>query len=108
MSAIKPRDYKIALELKRRLAEAVKLIDFKIYGSKARGDDDEFSDLDIYIEVASFDRKTNDLISEIAWEVGLENLIVISPIVFTQDEIENSPLRASPILININEEGIRV
>ena len=108
MSTIKPRDYKIALELKRRLTEAVELIDFKIYGSKARGDDDEFSDLDVFIEVASFDRKTKDLISEIAWEVGLENLIVISPIVFTQDEIENSPLRASPILININEEGIRV
>ena len=108
MSTIKPRDYKIALELKRRLTEAVELIDFKIYGSKARGDDDEFSDLDVFIEVASFDRKIKDLISEIAWEVGLENLIVISPIVFTQDEIENSPLRASPILININEEGIRV
>jgi uncharacterized protein len=108
MSSINPRDYKIASELKRRLAEAVELIDFKIYGSKARGDDDEFSDMDVFIEVATLDRKTNDLIFEIAWEVGLENLIFISPLVFTLDEIENSPLRASPILININEEGIRL
>jgi predicted nucleotidyltransferase len=102
------RDYSIAREFKRRLAEAVELIDFKVYGSKARGDEDEFSDLDVFIEVASLDRKTRDLIYEIAWEVGLENLIVISPLVFTEDEIENSPLRASPILININEEGIRL
>jgi predicted nucleotidyltransferase len=102
------RDYSIARELKRRLAEAVELIDFKVYGSKARGDEDEFSDLDVFIEVASLDRKTKDRIDEIAWEVGLENLIVISPLVFTEDEIENSPLRASPILININEEGIRL
>lgn len=102
------RDYSIARELKRRLAEAVELIDFKVYGSKARGDEDEFSDLDVFIEVASLDRKTKDLIDEIAWEVGLENLIVISPLVFTEDEIKNSPLRASPILININEEGIRL
>jgi hypothetical protein len=63
--------------------------------------------LDVFIEVASLDRKARDLIYEIAWEVGLENLIVIAPLVFTEDEIENSPLRASPILININEEGIR-
>lgn len=103
-----PRDYNIALEFKSKLAEAVELIDFKVYGSKARGDEDEFSDLDVFIEVASLDRKTKDLIDEIAWEVGLENLIVISPLVFTEDEIENSPLRASPILININEEGIRL
>ena len=103
-----PRDVSIAREYKRRLAEAVELIDFKVYGSKARGDEDEFSDLDVFIEVASLDRKARDLIYEIAWEVGLENLIVISPLVFTEDEIENSPLRASPILININEEGIRL
>jgi predicted nucleotidyltransferase len=103
-----PRDYNIAREFKRRLAEAVELIDFKVYGSKARGDDDEFSDLDVFIEVASLDRKARDLIYEIAWEVGLENLIVIAPLVFTEDEIENSPLRVSPILINIKKEGIRL
>jgi predicted nucleotidyltransferase len=103
-----PRDYKIARELKRRLAEAVELIDFRVYGSRARGDDEEFSDLDVFIEVASLDKKTKDLISDIAWEVGLENLIVISPLVFTLDEVEKSPLRVSPILVNINEEGIRV
>jgi uncharacterized protein len=103
-----PRDYKIARELKQRLAEAVELIDFRVYGSRARGDDEEFSDLDVFIEVASLDKKTKDLISDIAWEVGLENLIVISPLVFTLDEVEKSPLRVSPILVNINEEGIRV
>jgi predicted nucleotidyltransferase len=86
----------------------VELIDFRVYGSRARGDDEEFSDLDVFIEVASLDQKTKDLISDIAWEVGLENLIVISPLVFTLDEVEKSPLRVSPILVNINEEGIRV
>jgi predicted nucleotidyltransferase len=108
MNLMNPRDYKIACELKRRLADAMDLVDFKVYGSKDRGDDDEFSDLDVFIEVASLDKKTKDLISEIAWEVSLENLIVISPLVFSVDETENSPLRASPILLNIKEEGIRV
>jgi len=103
-----PRDYNIARELKKRLAEAVELLDFKVYGSRARGDDDEFSDLDVFIEVASLDRKAKYLISDITWEVGLENSIVISPLIFTSNEIEHSPLRASPILININEEGIRL
>jgi len=103
-----PRDYKIARELKRRLVEAVELIDFRVYGSRARGDGEEFSDLDVFIEVASLDKKTKDLISDIAWEVGLENLLVISPLVFTLDEVERSSLRVSPILVNINEEGIRV
>jgi predicted nucleotidyltransferase len=103
-----PRDYKVASELRKRLAKAVQLIDFKVYGSKARGDDDEFSDLDVFIEVSTLDSRTNDVISEIAWEVGLENSMVISPLVFSVDETENSALRASPILLNIKEEGVRV
>jgi len=105
---MKPRDYKIASELKRRLSEAMELIDFKVYGSKARGDDDEFSDLDVFIEVAMLDKETRDLVSEIVWEVSLENSIVISPLVFSVAEAENSPLRASPILRNIKEDGIRI
>jgi predicted nucleotidyltransferase len=108
VNLVNTRDYRIALEFKRRLKDAVKLIDFKVYGSKARGDDDEFSDLDVFIEVATLDRKTSDLISEIAWEIGLEHAIVISPLAFSVDETENSALRASPILLNIKEEGIRV
>jgi len=103
-----PRDYEIAGKLKRRLADAVELLDFKVYGSKARGDDDEFSDLDVFIEVATLDKKARDLILEIAWEVSLENSIVISPLVFSVDETQNSPLRASPILLNIKGEGIPV
>jgi uncharacterized protein len=103
-----PRDYEIAGELKRRLAAAVDLIDIKVFGSKARGDDDEFSDLDVFIEVGILDKKVKDLILEIVWEVSLENSTVISPLVFSVDEIKNSALRASPILLNISEEGIRV
>lgn len=108
VDSMNPRDYEIASELKRRLGEALELVDFKVYGSKARGDDDEFSDLDVFVEVTTLDGKTKDIISEIAWEVGLENSMVISPLVFSVDETENSALRASPILLNIKEEGIRV
>jgi len=101
------RDYSIAREFKRRLAEAVELIDFKVYGSKARA---MKTNSRTWMSSLKWrpGPKDKDLIYEIAWEVGLENLIVISPLVFTEDEIENSPLRASPILININEEGIRL
>jgi uncharacterized protein len=108
MNLMKPRDYKIAFELKKRVAEAVEIKDFKVYGSRARGDEDEFSDMDVFIEVASLDERTKDLIGEIAWEVSLENLIVISPLVFSSHETKNTPLRASPILLNIQEEGVGV
>jgi predicted nucleotidyltransferase len=86
----------------------VELIDFRVYGSKARGDADEFSDMDIFVEVLSMDKKIKEDIADISWEVGLKNLLVISPLVFSKDEIENSPLRVSPIVKNIYDQGIRI
>ena len=105
---MKPKDYEIAKILKERLSEVVQLIDFKVFGSRARGDADEYSDLDIFIEVENLKNELKEMIRKIVWEVGFENSIYISALIFTRDEIENSPLRSSPIVENINEDGIKI
>ena len=102
------KDRKIAEQLKERLAKATRLVDFKIFGSRARGDADEYSDLDVFIEVETLDAALRNTISEIVWEVGYQNYMVISPLVFTRDELENSPLRISPIVKSIAEQGVAV
>lgn len=105
---MKPKDYEIAKELKERLSKIVHLIDFRVFGSRARGDEDEYSDMDVFIEVEYLDKELEKKISDIVWEVGFENSIFISPLVFTRHEIEESPLRVSPIVKNITEEGVKV
>ena len=102
------RDYKIAKELKKRLSEVVNLIDFRVFGSRAKGTQDKYSDMDVFIEVEYLDKELKEGMREIIWEEGFENSIYISPLIFTRYEIEDSPLRASPIVKNINEEGVRV
>src|SRR4030067_2364292 len=99
-------DARIARELKKRLSEVVRLVDCKVFGSRARGNADEYSDMDVFLEVETLDKSLKERISDIAWEVGFENYIIISTLIFTRDEIENSPLRASPIVHNIAEEGV--
>jgi len=101
-------DARVARELKKRLSEVVQLVDFKVFGSRARGNADEYSDMDVFLEVETLDKSLKERISDIAWEVGFENYIIISTLIFTRDEIENSPLRASPIVHNIAEEGVTV
>ncbi|MDQ1317088.1 MAG: uncharacterized protein QG588_739 [Candidatus Poribacteria bacterium] len=99
------KDFKIAQELKSRLSEVVHLVDFRVFGSRGRGDGDEYSDMDVFIEVESIDNKLRYIISDIAWEVGYNHFVVITPLIFTRSEIEDSPLRVSPIVKNIMEEG---
>ncbi len=105
---MKPKDYEIAKTLKERLSEVVNLVDFRVFGSRARGDADDLSDMDVFLEVESLDKELKEKISDIVWEVGFENFVVISPLIFTKDEIENSPIRSSPIVKNITKEGIKI
>lgn len=102
------RDYETAKELKRRLSDFVVLLDFRVFGSRARGDGGENSDLDIFIEVSSIDKLLRDKILEVVWELSLEKEIVISPLIFTREEIDKSPLRSSPIVRNILRDGVIV
>lgn len=102
------KDFEIAVELKQRLSQVVSLVDFKVYGSRAKGSAVEGSDMDIFIEVEILTREMKEKIREIAWEVGFKHLIHISPLIFTRHEIEESPLRASDIVRNISEQGVAV
>jgi len=102
------KDYEIAKELKEKLSKIVHLLDFRVFGSRVRGNQDEYSDMDVFIEVESLGKELEEKLHEVAWEIGLENSIYISPLIFTRYEVENSPLRVSPIIKNITSEGVKV
>lgn len=102
------KDHEIANKFKERLSSAVQLLDMRVFGSRARGNVDEYSDMDVFIEVETLDKELEDRIYHIAWEVGLDYSVFISPLVFSRYEIEESPLRASSIVRNIEAEGLRI
>lgn len=99
-------DQNIALELKKRISEKIRIDDFRVFGSRAAEENKIDSDMDVFIQVERIDKTTKEEIYEIAWEIGFNNNIVISPLIFSTDEIVNSPLRISPIIKNIHETGI--
>ncbi|RPJ16461.1 MAG: nucleotidyltransferase domain-containing protein [Desulfobacteraceae bacterium] len=101
-------DIQTARELKNRVSKLTPLIDFRLFGSRARGDADEYSDMDIFMEFETIDRELRNTIKNAAWEMTLESGIVVTTLLFSRHEIENSPLRSSPIVRVIMEEGVPV
>ncbi len=102
------RDLTIAHQLKTRIEAIARLIDFRIFGSRARGDADEYSDLDVFIEIDRIDEAIERGIRDAVWEVGFENDVYISPLIFSRQEVEETALRSSPIIKNIAREGVPV
>ncbi len=100
------KDLRIARDLKRKLSQVVQLLDIRVFGSRAKGGADEYSDMDVFLKIERIDPEMKEKIDEVVWQVGFENFVVISPLIFTRDEIENTPLRSSPIVKSIMLEGV--
>ena len=78
------------------------------FGSRARGDSMEDSDLDVCVVVKHLDDGVDDEISHIAWEVSFEHSAVVCPVAFSTEEFERGPCSQSSIVQNILQEGVAV
>jgi predicted nucleotidyltransferase len=103
-----PRDYKIALELKNRFSNHVPVVEMRVFGSRARGDNEIDSDLDVFVEVEDLNRSIRRLLKDASWEVGLDHDLVIAPVFFSREELERTPQRSTPLLQTVREEGILI
>jgi predicted nucleotidyltransferase len=100
-------DRRVAREFKRRLTAIILVLDLQVFGSRVRGEATSDSDLDVFIEVEMLSPRLRRIIDEIAWEVGFEFDYIISPFVATRDQLEHGPMGASPLILNIQREGVR-
>ena len=104
---MKEKDLKIARELKRKLSSFVKLVEMRVFGSRARGNYGKYSDMDVFIEVEKLNKPLKAKIRKQVWEVGFNNnCMVISPLITTRHDLEKTPLRSAPIIKNIFEAGV--
>ena len=92
--------------LKSELKNRYDLIDFKIYGSKARGSDNPESDIDVMIVLKAMTPPLESEIDDLIFEINLENDCLITALYFSQEELEKGPLSESPIYRKILQEGI--
>ena len=77
-----------------------------VFGSRARGDANQDSDLDLLIVLERVGKATDSIIREIAWEISFENELVIRTVVMEREEFEHGPMSTSTLAANIVREGV--
>ena len=96
-------------ELKERLLQRFSDVEVIIYGSKARGDDEELSDIDLLILVESqINRNLKEEITEITYDIELKYDVVFGIIVENRDFWKSPLANAMPLHWNIDRDGVRL
>ena len=102
------RDNQVLQEFARRVRLRFPEAHVWAFGSRARGDAAQESDLDVCVVVDRLDEQRDREIMGIAWEVGFAHDMVISTVTFSQGEFTAGPLAVSPIVTSILHDGVAV
>lgn len=95
-------------EIKQKVILLVgdRLKGFYLFGSKARGDYDSESDVDIAIIIDELEKETKRKIIDIVADIEIEYLVVISLLVFSWKDFTDLKGRERRIALDIEQEGI--
>lgn len=100
------RDRQILNEFSAKVREQFPDVKIWAFGSRARGEAQPDSDLDICVVLETLDRSIWKTISHIAWQIGFKYDVLIATVKYTRQQFETSPRSASPFIQAILREGI--
>jgi len=90
----------------RLLKERFPIDSVILFGSKARGDADAHSDIDLLlISSRGLHWKEEKAVVDALFDIGMEHDVIFSPLFATSDEWENGLFKTFPIYNEITREG---
>ena len=105
--SIQENEKKAILEASAMLRESFPVKEVVLFGSKARGDDDEESDVDLLIlttqPVSWNERKA---INDALYKIQIKYDIIISPLITTVTEWNEGTFSVLPIHGEISDQGV--
>lgn len=94
-------------ELKKTIMQKYDLQDFRIFGSTARNDRKNESDIDVYIRIPKLNRKIEENLFDLAYEIELKYDCVIDLFIF-DNSVQKGINNSIPVYQNILKEGLAI
>lgn len=93
----------ITKRFKQMVEKKYTILEIKLFGSSARGNYSESSDIDIMVKLPEVNRQIEEDLFNIAYDLELENDCQIDVILFSENTESSIPLYQ-----NIEKEGIAI
>ena len=106
MPDLKPNELEALRKLKEALVRDFRLVDLRLFGSKARGDSGPESDIDVRIVLEEADWETQKAVYDLCYRLGLEHHTVISPVLYSRVEFELPIRKITPLYQVVAREGV--
>lgn len=102
-------DKTILEKFRSLLSERVRVDKIILFGSRARGDADPDSDMDVLVILDEpITPGVREAVSDCAWEAGFDAGVVVASVLFTREEWEEGPEYYSPLAEAVRSEGIQL
>jgi uncharacterized protein len=103
------KDQVILQRFKQSLAGRVRLSEMILFGSRARGDSDPDSDMDVLVVLdGPVSKQSREIVSDCAWKIGFDAGIVVVPVVVSRENWEQGPEHESLLAKAVKEEGVSI
>lgn len=108
MPNLKPNELEALSKLKVALARDFMFVELRLFGSKARGDSDPESDIDVLIVLEDINREIRKSVSVLCCDLGIDHHVVLTPILYSLAELNSGRTRITPFYRNVAREGVPV
>ena len=107
MSGLSPEEKAVIKAYGRalRIALGENIVRIVLFGSRARGEGNSKSDIDILIELKMSDNRIQDRIADITVDYMLKYDLPLAPVTYTEQQWETNKALGSLFVQNVEREG---
>lgn len=108
MRHLAPNESAALQKLKAALARDFPLVELRLFGSKARGDSDKESDIDVLVVLEDYNWETRKAVSKLCFDINIEYGVLLVPVLYSRSEYGSDLTKVTPFYQAVVREGVLI
>jgi uncharacterized protein len=108
MRNLAPNESAALKKLKAALTRDFPLVELRLFGSKARGDSDKESDIDVLVVLEDYDWDTRMAVVDLCTDISIDHGVLLTPVLYSRAEYDSDLTKVTPFYQAVAREGVPI